>query len=171
MTRIGDAALEVSAAKSAAPQRAIRMIFSVVLMRSPLFEREGMQRPAASEKHKLPAVQNVRNGSISHSTDRRMPKRCAVAGADSDGVAGNIARECDSGIGCEYSCCRCPVAERMTPLDLAGLIVDGAQECFASQVVVRTGPPVLAVLRLEEIDSVCVLGADDERPRLRVEAR
>src|SRR5215475_10080904 len=150
MTRIGDAAREVSAA----PQRAIRMIFSVFLMLSPLVEPEGMQRPAPSEKHKLPAVQNVRNRSVSHSANRCMPERRAVARADRDCVAGNVACECNSGIGCKHSCCRWPIAERVAPLDLAGLIVNGAQECFACHIIVRAGPAVLAVLRLEEIDSV-----------------
>src|SRR5262245_24643361 len=105
-----------------------------------------MQRPAASKKHKLPAVQDVRNRSVSHSTNRRMPKRCAVACADSDCVAGNVACECDSGIGSKNSCCRWPIAERVAPLDLAGLIVNGTQECFTSHIVVRTGPAVRAVL-------------------------
>src|SRR5215468_1045441 len=100
-----------------------------------------------------------------------MPKRRAVARADGDGVAGNVACECDSGTGSKHSCGRWPIAERVAPLDLARLIVNRSQECFACQIVVRAGPAILAVLRLEEIDSVCVLGADDEQPCLRIEAR
>src|SRR3954468_12336024 len=56
------------------------------------------------------------------------------------------------------------------PRDLAGGVVDRAQLALAPHAVVGAGPPVLSMLRLEEVDAVRVLRTDDEVAGLGIEA-
>src|SRR5262249_20178860 len=57
----------------------------------------------------------------------------------------------------------------MAPLDLSRLIVHCTEKRPARNVVIGAGPAIAAVVRLEEIDSVTILRADDERSRGRIE--
>src|SRR4029079_12506178 len=61
--------------------------------------------------------------------------------------------------------------EVVAPARLGGLVVERAQHAVAVDAVVGARPPVLTVLFLEEVDAVGVVGAHEEQPRGRVEAR
>ena len=54
----------------------------------------------------------------------------------------------------------------MVPDNLSGLVIDGPKKCFACDAVVGAGPPVGSVVRLEEVNAVAILRADDEQAGL-----
>src|SRR5262245_20718036 len=94
-----------------------------------------------------------------------MPERCPVAGSQRHRISGYVARESYSGFGCEDTTAGSARDERVTPTYFSGLIVDGSQERFSSNGVIRAGPAIFAMFGLEEINSVAILSADDERFR------
>src|SRR5215831_2121527 len=57
----------------------------------------------------------------------------------------------------------------MIPLNLSSLIIDCPQEGAPCDAVIGAGPAVVAVFRLEEVNAVAVLRADDEQACSRVE--
>src|SRR5262249_29989080 len=51
------------------------------------------------------------------------------------------------------------------------LVVDGPEDALAPYAVVRARPSELTMLRLEEVDAVRIVSADDQQASCRVEAR
>src|SRR6185369_10158854 len=58
----------------------------------------------------------------------------------------------------------------MAPSNLARLIVNRLNHAFAPHVVIGSGPSVLAVCRLGEIDTPAWVGIHNEQPGLWIEA-
>src|SRR6185312_2734374 len=99
------------------------------------------------------------------------PQRRAVARAQRERVAGDVAGERQAGAGGQHAGGAGAVADLMAPSDRAGPIVDRANRAPSVQRVVGARPPERAVLRLEEVDAVAVLRRDDEQAAARIEAR
>src|SRR6185503_15666189 len=106
---------------------------------------------------------------IADTAGRGVPERGAIARAHRHCAAGRVAGEDQPGLGGQDAGAAL-AADRMVPADLAGLVVDRPHEPLAADAVVGARPAVGAVLGLEEVDAVAVLGADDEQPGLRIEA-
>ena len=51
----------------------------------------------------------------------------------------------------------------MTPFDLTRLVVDSSKIAFSGKVVIGASPAVWAILRLEEIDSISIVRANEEQ--------
>src|SRR5205823_2583479 len=104
--------------------------------------------PAAGDENVLPAVQLIRNGSISDMPDPRMPQCRAVAGAQREDVACGIPGERQSGIRAQNPRASPSSTEVVGPAGCSGLIVNRFQHCFSEDAVVRARPAILAVFRL-----------------------
>src|SRR5262245_52806581 len=128
-----------------------------------LLQRESIKRTSAANDDKLAAIQLICDRRISHSSNDCVPQRGSIAGAESHRISGDVAGEGQATVGCEDARGGRAIAEGVIPFDLAGLIIDRPQKCSTRNSVVGAGPAIFAMLRLEEIDSIAVLSADDEQ--------
>ncbi len=137
-----------------------------------LREREGIQRAASAHDDELLAVKHIRDRRVTHSSvwDFHMPERRTVACPEGHNIAGNVPGEGQSGSRRHDAGRSRAVSKRVTPGDLSGLVIARPQKGSSGDIVIGASPSVCAVLRLEKIDSVAVVSADDQPPGGRVEA-
>src|SRR5213595_11432 len=60
---------------------------------APPLQTEHIQRTAASDHHKLPAIELISDGWIPYPSNRRLPEHRAVAGSEGDKVSRHISCE------------------------------------------------------------------------------
>src|SRR5436190_150723 len=91
-----------------------------------LRQNERIQSAATSCEYVLPAVQFISDRRVAHAPNAGMPQRGSILSPKCKDVAGHVAGECDTGLGCKDAGRACVVADVVTPSDFAGLIIDGA---------------------------------------------
>src|SRR5215472_5425108 len=100
-----------------------------------------------------------------------MPQRFAIACIECESIAMSIAGEGKTGVSGEHTCSRATRTKLMTPAYFPSLVVDGFEHSLAPQSIVSSGPAIVAIFRLREIDAVAGVGIHYEQARLWIEAR
>src|SRR4029450_6025636 len=96
----------------------------------------------------------------------------AVTSAKRQEISGQVARKRETGLCRQDS--RAPRAfaqQRIPPNYFPLFIIDRAKKRSPRNAIVRAGPAILAVLWLEEVDSVTVVRAHDKQTAGRIETQ
>src|SRR6266481_1224580 len=123
----------------------------------------GEDHAAISGHHILAFVQFVSNRRSLHAdAGAGVPQSLAVTGIESENIAGIVASESQARVGAEDA--RAGLASHfVAPSDFAGLIVNGFDDPFAPDCIVRAGPTVSAVGGFGEVDRPTRVSGNDEQ--------